>query len=120
MKNIEQKIIEKLLKNIKQSFYQKHEQKRFYQDRHMLIYAITWPATWFEQRNFQTTPNKYQQLIQNILDNIAIHGKPQLYQRYFPGYLLKCIQQWFHFCMHLSSYTKSSNTSEITPMPSMK
>jgi len=97
MKTMQQNIIENILAHIKKHFYSNNQSKCFYQDKHMLIYAITWPATWFEQRALRPSQSKYQQLIENILEQITLHGKPHLYQKYFPRYLLKCIQQWFYF-----------------------
>ena len=97
MKPIEEKIIEGILANIKKRFYPKNKYKLFYQDKPMLIYPITWPATWFEQRALKPHQNKYQQIIKNIINDIVAHGNPRIYQQYFPRYLLKCIQQWFQF-----------------------
>ena len=97
MKLIEQKIIENILVDIKKMFYPKNQYKLFYQDKRMLIYAITWPATWFEQRAIKPQQHNYQKIIKKIINDIAQHGNPLLYQQYFPRYLLKGIQQWFLF-----------------------
>ena len=87
---------EKLLAQIKQSFYAcKLSDKRFYEDRRMLLYALTWPAKWLDQRGLQVSSKQYEQLITGRLKAIAQHGKPERYRHYFPGYLLKCLQDWF-------------------------
>ena len=40
-----------LLDQIKTQFYDhKQPEKCFYQDRRMLLYALTWPAKWLDQR----------------------------------------------------------------------
>ncbi len=87
---------EKILAQIKQRFYEnKHYEKRFYQDRRMLLYTVTWPATWLERRGLPITSQAYQKLLIERLGDIAKHGDPQRYQAYFPRYLLKTIQDWF-------------------------
>lgn len=87
---------EKLLAQIKQSFYAcKLSHNRFYKDRRMLLYALTWPAKWLDQRGLQVSSKQYEQLINQRLKAIAQHGKSKRYEHYFPGYLLKCLQDWF-------------------------
>lgn len=87
---------EKILAQIKQRFYPYHPpDKRFHQDRRMLLYTVTWPATWLEKRGLPVTSQAYEKLLTERLDDIAKHGEPERYRRYFPRYLLKCIQDWF-------------------------
>ena len=87
---------EVLLAQIKQNFYtNKLSEKQFYADRRMLLYALTWPGKSLEQRGLPITAQGYEHLLSQRLKAIAQHGKPERYQRYFPGYLLKCLQDWF-------------------------
>lgn len=87
---------EKLLARIKQTFYtNKSSEKQFYADRRMLLYALTWPGKWLEQRGLSISAHGYEQLLGDRLKAIAEHGKPESYQSYFPAYLLKCLQDWF-------------------------
>ena len=88
---------ERILDQIHQRLYA-HEQnpKRFHQDRRMLLYAITWPATWLEQRALPITAQHYEQLLTDRIDAIVTHGQPERYRDYVPAYLLKTIQQWFN------------------------
>ena len=87
---------EQLLAQIQQLFYTcKSSDKQFYADRRMLLYALTWPGKWLEQRGLPITAQRYEQLLTQRLKTIAQHGNPERYQRYFPGYLLKCLQDWF-------------------------
>jgi len=58
----------------------------------MLLYAITWPATWLNRRGLPITPQAYENLLTQRLDDIAHHGDPKRYRAYFPRYLLKAIQ----------------------------
>lgn len=61
----------------------------------MLLYTVTWPATWLDRRGLPITSQAYQELLIERLGDIAKHGDPQCYQAYFPRYLLKTIQDWF-------------------------
>jgi len=87
---------DRLLEHIKIRFYPSESSgKRFHQDRRMLLYAVTWPATWLHKRGLPITSQAYQKLLTQRLDDIAKHGDPKRYQAYFPRYLLKTIQDWF-------------------------
>lgn len=67
----------------------------FHRDRRMLLYALTWPAVWFERRGLTCSAARYQTLVAGRLVDIALHGDPARYGAYFPAYLLKCLQDWF-------------------------
>ncbi len=84
-----------ILRDIRKRFYASDPPEQFHRDRRMLLYAITWPAGWLEQRALRIAPGRYQDLLTQRLDAIATHGNPDLYRRYFPRYLLKSIQDWF-------------------------
>ena len=85
-----------LLDQIKARFYSGSvPEQAYYQDRRMLLYALTWPASWLEQRGLPITSQAYQKLVEERLESIAKHGDPKRYQRYFPRYLLKTLQDWF-------------------------
>ncbi len=61
----------------------------------MLLYALSWPATWLERRGLFCSSRRYRTLIVERLDAIRAHGDPQRYGDYFPRYLLKCLQDFF-------------------------
>ena len=87
---------DRLLAQIKQRFYAPDSSnKRFHQDRRMLLYALTWPAGWMDRRGLPMSSQTYEKLLTERLDDIATHGQPERYRQYFPRYLLKCIQDWF-------------------------
>ncbi|MCU0894492.1 MAG: hypothetical protein MUD06_09240 [Rhodospirillales bacterium] len=67
----------------------------YQRDRRRLLYALTWPATWLEERGLTCAPPRYHTLIAARLQAIAAHGNPAAYGAYFPAYLLKCLQDWF-------------------------
>jgi len=85
-----------LLAHIKQRFYDPHSPpKRFFQDQRMLLYAITWPAAWLDQRALRIAPKRYESLLLQRLEDIVTHGDPARYTPCFPRYLLKSLQDWF-------------------------
>ena len=87
---------QKLLALIQQNFYTcESSEKQFYADRRMLLYALSWPGKWLEQRGLPVTAQRYERLLAQRLKAIAQHGDRERYQRYFPAYLLKCLQDWF-------------------------
>ena len=69
--------------------------RRFHRDRRMLLYALTWPATWLEHRGLTCPPVRYHRLIDDRLAAIAAYGEPARYGAFFPRYLLKALQDFF-------------------------
>lgn len=84
-----------LLEEIRRRFYARADERSFHRDRRMLLYALTWPATWLEHRALTCASARYRTLIADRLDDIVAHGDPARYGAYFPTYLLKCVQDWF-------------------------
>jgi len=93
--------VEALLASIRGRFYTVTDPldrtvlRRFHRDRRMLLYALTWPATWLERRGLTCPPVRYRRLIQERLAAIAAHGDPARYEGFFPRYLLKVLQDFF-------------------------
>jgi hypothetical protein len=67
----------------------------YHRHRQRLLYAVTWPATWLDERGLTCSSQRYQTLIEDRLRAIAAHGNPAAYGAYFPTYLLKCLQDFF-------------------------
>jgi hypothetical protein len=86
---------DELLQSIRLRFYAPRAAD-YHRDRRWLLHAVTWPATWLEQRGLTCSPQRYQTLIDERLHAIGAHGDPVLYSAYFPSYLLKCLQDWFN------------------------
>lgn len=91
-----QPLLQSLLQTIGRRFYSHQPPEHFHRDRRMLLYALSWPAHWLQQRNLRLSASDYRQLIIQRLDAIAAHGQPALYLAYFPRYLLKCLQDHLH------------------------
>ena len=85
---------EALLLAIRQRFYSTRACD-YHRDHQRLLYALTWPAAWLDERGLTCAPQRYQSLIEERLRAIAAHGDCARYGAYFPSYLLKCLQDWF-------------------------
>lgn len=88
-------VVRPLLEEIRRRFYAPGDERGFHRDRRMLLYALTWPATWLAHRGLTCSSARYSTLVVARLDDIAAHGDPARYGAYFPTYLLKCVQDWF-------------------------
>jgi hypothetical protein len=88
--------VRQLLEEVRCRFYAVQPVRDFHRDRRMLLYALTWPAVWLERRALTCSAARYHALIAERLVAIAVHGDPARYGAYFPAYLLKCFQDWFH------------------------
>jgi hypothetical protein len=87
--------VEGLLAAVQRRFYAGRSSRDFHRDRRMLLYALTWPATWLERRGLTCSAQRYHALVADRLAQITVHGDPARYGAYFPTYLLKCLQDWF-------------------------
>lgn len=85
---------DELLQSVRLRFYAGRSGD-YHRQRDRLLHALTWPATWLDERGLTCAPQRYQELIAARLDAIAAHGDPSRYGAYFPAYLLKCLQDWF-------------------------
>lgn len=93
--------LDQLLASIRKRFYAKQPEKRFFQDMAMLQKAVTWPATWLRARGVAWPAKRYFQAITNKLAEIEQHGAPA---EFFPGYLMKVLQD--HFAHNGEEYTR--------------
>lgn len=85
---------DELLQAVRLRFYARRP-AAYHRDRRWLLHAVTWPATWLDERGLTCSPQRYRTLIGERLHAIGAHGDPVLYSAYFPSYLLKCLQDWF-------------------------
>lgn len=82
-----------LLDFVRTHFYAESP-KQFYQDRRFLLRVVTWPAAWLSSRAVTLQPERYQAIVIEVLRGIMHHGKTDAV-KYWPGYLLHCIQEHF-------------------------
>jgi hypothetical protein len=93
--------VEDLLRNIRGQFYGDLPEKRYHQDRTVLVMAVTWGANWLKERGVSWTTDRYFQTLRDLLLEIKRHGATAEI-RWFPGYLLKCVQD--HFAHNSDTY----------------
>ncbi len=93
--------VDDLLKNIRDQFYTDATAKKFFQDRNVLLLAITWPAKWLKERGVTWSGPRYFQVLYDLLQEIKRHGATGSIA-YFPGYLVKVIQD--HFAHNSDAY----------------
>jgi hypothetical protein len=63
---------------------------RFFQERDMLISAITWLATWFKKRGVAPSAQRYRAIIARVVQDIDRHMKVDQ---------PKCMALYFHHCL---------------------
>jgi hypothetical protein len=69
--------------------------KHWGQDSHFIkIRVVLWPATWLNKKGVTLKPERYKQIILEVLNEIKTHGQTEVV-KYWPGYLAKCIQERF-------------------------
>ena len=76
-----------LLQSIRLRFYAQRSAD-YHRDRRGLLHAVTWPATWLDERGLTCSPQRYQTLIDQRLHAITAHGDPLRYGGYFPSFNL--------------------------------
>ncbi len=86
--------LDDLLHDVRLRFYATQPVAAFRRDRRRLQYALTWPALWLERRGLFCSAQRYRTLVVERLDAIRAHGDCTRYGRYFPSYLLKCLQDF--------------------------
>jgi hypothetical protein len=71
---------------------------RWFADQHFIKHrVVTWPAAWLNSRGVTLPPERYKAIMLGIFETIKQHGMTEAV-RYWPGYLLKCVQS--HFKIH--------------------
>jgi hypothetical protein len=63
--------------------------------------VLTYGAAWLNKRGVTLPPERYQAIYQAIFNGIKTHGQTGRV-RYWPGYLLRCVQE--HFKHHGDDY----------------
>jgi hypothetical protein len=80
---------------IKGPFYGDATPKQWAQDYHFIRdRVVLWPATWLDKRGVTLKPERYKQIILEVLHEIKHHGNTGNIG-YWPAYLAKCVQERF-------------------------
>ncbi|MFZ4776794.1 MAG: hypothetical protein ACOYM3_15595 [Terrimicrobiaceae bacterium] len=83
-------LVKNWLHRIKAQFYP-DTPKEFYQQRSMLISAITWPARYLEERKVRLPEQRIDDILTEIMRGIMHHGDTA-HIGYFCKYYLKAVQ----------------------------
>lgn len=72
--------------------------KQWFQDQQFIrIRVVLWPSAWLNKRGVSLKPERYQQILLDIFQEIKRHGATDAV-KFWPGYLAKCVQD--HFAHH--------------------
>ena len=98
--SVPSEIVSDLLAVIRHQFYPDASlggdaAKQWFQDQAFIRTSVVlWPAAWLNKRGVTLKPERYKQLLLDIFNDIKRHGATGAI-RYWPGYLVKCVQEHF-------------------------
>lgn len=69
--------------------------------RFLKVNVVLWPARFMAGKGFAVGPERYKAILTGIFREIERHGDTKVV-RYWPGYLMKCVQD--HFRHHWEDY----------------
>jgi hypothetical protein len=76
---------------IRQTFFAKMTDKKFFQERNLLLQAVTYPAEWLNRRGARLPASKYRAILKTVIDTIKEHGDRARIRR-VSAYLLHSVQ----------------------------
>lgn len=90
-------MVNRLLVLIRGQFCGDLSDKEWYQHEGFIRFrVICWPARFMKGKAFTLSIERYEAIFRSILDGIKAHGQTGAV-RYWPGYLLRCVQEhWQH------------------------
>ncbi|SRR6266496_305001 len=95
------RFVEEMLRLIRREFFVQKTDRRFFQERSMLIQAITWPAKWMNDRGARLPALGYRRILIKVIGTIKRHGNLAKIQR-FSAYFLYAVQE--HMTHHGDEY----------------
>lgn len=101
MKSGVARFVEEMLCLVRREFFAKYTDKRFFQERTMLIQAITWPARWMNDRGVKARPEIYRGILRTVIKTIRERGNVARIRR-FSVYFLHSVQE--HMKHHGDQY----------------
>jgi hypothetical protein len=113
MKPDVERFVEEMLRWIRREFFAKCDAKHFYQERPMLIQAITWPAEWMNRRGAKLPASGYKRILGTVIQTINRHGEQVKFRR-FSLYFFKAVQE--HMKHHGDEYYEAAKCRSIGAM----
>jgi hypothetical protein len=86
---------------VRREFFRSVTEKQFFQERSVLIQAITWPARWMNDRGARLPASGYRRILGTVINAIKRHGRRAQIQR-FSVYFLHSVQE--HMKHHGDQY----------------
>jgi hypothetical protein len=75
---------------IRQTFF-REDAKRFFQERNLLLKAVTYPAEWLNRHGAKLPASKYRAILRTVIGTIKAHGDRARIRR-VSAYLLHSVQ----------------------------
>jgi hypothetical protein len=108
-------LIGEMLTLLRRDFYPKKE-KEFFQDKRLLLKAITCPADWMKEHGVAAPASKYRAILHAVISTLKRHASPAKKLR-FSAYLLHCVQE--HMKHHGDEYyTDAKQVRDVGSMVS--
>jgi hypothetical protein len=108
-----EEIVNGLLGIIRRQFVPNCSDKEWYKDHNRFIRrnVVLWPARFMVgKKGFTLPPDRYEAIMLAILNDVKVHGQTGQV-RYWPGYLMHCVQQhWEHHWEEYYQEAKSLRT----------
>jgi hypothetical protein len=89
-------VLTKLVYAVKNQLYRAEQLPYFHGQLQDVRKALTWPAHWFNERALFVSAERYQEIMLGLINEIKGHGDTGTI-KYWPHYLLTCIQRHFRF-----------------------
>lgn len=94
-------LVHSLLGVIRRQFCAQLTDKQWYENQRFFKRVILYPAKYLNERGVTLPPDRYQAILQDVFQEIKRHGQTAVVG-FWPGYLLKCVQE--HFAHHGEDY----------------
>jgi hypothetical protein len=92
---------EEMLQLLRREFFASVPEKQFFQERNLLLQAVTYPADYLHRRGAALPATQYRAILQTVIDTIKEYGNRKRIRR-FSAYFLDCVQK--HMQHHGEEY----------------
>lgn len=84
-------LAEQMLQVVRREFFSGTPEKQFFQERNLLLQAVTYPADWLHRLGAELPAAEYRRILQTVIDTIREHGNRAKITR-FSAYFLHAVQ----------------------------
>lgn len=105
-------IIGDLMAAIRNQFYADAPAKSWFQDQKFILRnVVLWPAAWLNRRGVSLPAPRYKEIVLEVFNGVKTHGQTAAV-KYWPGYLMKCVQE--HFRVHGEDYYDEGKSLRVS------